>query len=261
MLGAAEIAAFEKDGYIALRGAVSAEVAEECANQIWEATGCDRDDPSTWREPVVRLWGFSTEPFVQAANGEALTAAFNQLVGVGAWSPRTSLGTIPVRFPHREEPADDGWHVEAGFAAENGDLRVDLESRGRALLMLFLFSDVSDADAPTRIRVGSHLDVPAHLAAAQNHEMGWMGICEAAVESSKSRPVAYATGKSGDVFLCHPFIVHAAQPHHGTRPRLMAQPPLEHTHAFDLRRTEPPPVVRAILAGLATGWEVNKPAS
>jgi hypothetical protein len=26
--------------------------------------------------------------------------------------------------------------------------------------------------------------------------------------------------------LCHPFLVHAAQPHRGTRPRFMAQPPL-----------------------------------
>jgi hypothetical protein len=29
-----------------------------------------------------------------------------------------------------------------------------------------LFSDVGEDDAPTRIRVGSHLDVPAALAAA-----------------------------------------------------------------------------------------------
>ena len=34
----------------------------------------------------------------------------------------------------------------------------------RALLMLFLFSEVGEDDAPTRIRVGSHLDVPPVLA-------------------------------------------------------------------------------------------------
>lgn len=252
MLSTAEISTFERDGYIALRGAVSPSIAEECANQIWEATGCDRDDSSTWHHPVVRLSGFSTDSFVQAANGEALTTAFDQLVGVGAWTSRTSIGTIPVRFPHREEPGDAGWHVEASFADENGDLKVDLGSRGRSLLMLFLFSNVNDIDAPTRIRVGSHLDIPAHLAAAEKQEMDWMRVCEAAVESSKARPVDYATGRSGDVFLCHPFLVHAAQPHHGTQPRLMAQPPLEHPKPFDLAQTEPPPVVRAILAGLAT---------
>ena len=41
------------------------------------------------------------------------------------------------------------------------------------------------------------------------------------------RPVAYASGSAGDVYLCHPFLVHAAQAHHGSTPRFMAQPPLE----------------------------------
>jgi hypothetical protein len=36
------------------------------------------------------------------------------------------------------------------------------------------------------------------------------------------RPLALATGTAGDVWLCHPFLVHAAQPHHGSSPRFMA---------------------------------------
>ncbi|MFI0371572.1 hypothetical protein ACH35V_27220 [Actinomadura sp. 1N219] len=44
--------------------------------------------------------------------------------------------------------------------------------------------------------------------------------------ATERRPVRLATGRAGDVYLCHPFLVHAAQPHRGTRPRFMAQPPL-----------------------------------
>jgi len=44
--------------------------------------------------------------------------------------------------------------------------RVNINSRGRALLMLFLFSDVGEQDAPARIRVGSHLEVAKILEAA-----------------------------------------------------------------------------------------------
>ena len=41
------------------------------------------------------------------------------------------------------------------------------------------------------------------------------------------RPLAWATGRAGDVYLCHPFIVHAATwPHRGNAPRFIAQPPL-----------------------------------
>lgn len=41
--------------------------------------------------------------------------------------------------------------------------------------MLFLFSDVGEDDAPTRIRVGSHLDVPAALAPAGDEGMSGAG--------------------------------------------------------------------------------------
>jgi hypothetical protein len=44
--------------------------------------------------------------------------------------------------------------------------------------------------------------------------------------TSVHRPVVTATGEAGTVYLCHPFLVHAAQPHHGERPRFLAQPPL-----------------------------------
>ena len=40
------------------------------------------------------------------------------------------------------------------------------------------------------------------------------------------RPVALATGEAGTVYLCHPFLVHAAQRHRGSMPRFLAQPPL-----------------------------------
>lgn len=37
--------------------------------------------------------------------------------------------------------------------------RANWRSKDRALLMLFLYSDVGGKDAPTRIKVGSHLDI------------------------------------------------------------------------------------------------------
>lgn len=37
---------------------------------------------------------------------------------------------------------------------------------------------------------------------------------------------AYAVGTAGTVYLCHPFLVHAAQKHQGNEPKFMAQPPL-----------------------------------
>ena len=92
--------------------------------------------------------------------------------------------------------------------------------------MLFLFSDVGEDDAPTRIRVGSHLEMarllaPAGEAGLSLREMAANGFAETA----HCREVL-ATGEAGTVYLCHPFLVHAAQPHRGSQPRFLAQPPL-----------------------------------
>ena len=66
------------------------------------------------------------------------------------------------------------------------------------------------------------------------------------------RRAAEATGRAGDVFLCHPFIVHTATwPHRGTVPRMMAQPGVKVPGGFPLDGSDTSPVARAIVRGLA----------
>jgi hypothetical protein len=250
MLSEREIERFVADGFVAVRGAFPADVARACSEEIWAALPEDPADPTTWTVPVRRLDGFGTPPFRAAATAPALHEAFDQLVGPGRWRPRSGLGTIPVRFPSDAEPGDDGWHVEADYTGPDGGLRVDLRCHGRALLLLFLFADVGPDDAPTRIRVGSHHDVPPFLADAGDAGREWFALCADVVPASAGRPVAVADGAAGDVFLCHPFLVHAAQPHRGTRPRLMAQPPLEPVGALDLDEDPPTPVAAPVRAAL-----------
>jgi hypothetical protein len=165
---------------------------------------------------------------------------------VGRWFPRPSLGGFPIRFPHPDEPGDTGWHVEGSYLPDGAeDYWVNLRSRDRALLMLFLFSDVGQADAPTRIKVGSHLDVPPFLLPAGEDGMPGGRLAQILEQAGKldvpDRPLALATGAAGDVYLCHPFLVHAAQPHHGRSPRFMAQPPLHPRGLLDLDRPDGAP--------------------
>ncbi len=245
-----EIETFVRDGVVHLPGAVPQEVALACRDELWRASGCEPDDPATWTEPVVRIPSMSTPPFVAAARAQPLEEAYDQLVGPGGWRPTAGLGTFPLRFPSPEDPGDTGWHVEASFAGDDGQMRVSLRSRGRALLALFLFSEVGEQDAPTRVRLGSHLDVPTLLRDTDDAGLEWLTLCGQAVPASAGRPVELVTGSPGDVYLCHPFLVHGAQPHHGSRPRFMAQPPVVPTGELDLQATEPTPVARAVLAGL-----------
>lgn len=219
---------FTDEGYVRVGGVFSRETAERCLDIMWPDTRCDRHDRSTWTKPVVRLGGYGDPPFREAAGSPRLRSALDQVVGRGRWEPTAMLGTVPVRFPHPGDPGDAGWHVEGSFVPDgaHGPYWLNVRSRARALLMLFLFNDVGEDDAPTRIRVGSHLDVPAVLEPAGEAGMSFIEAARRVVPVASKRPLALATGRAGDVFLCHPFLVHAAQPNRGSEPRFMAQPPL-----------------------------------
>jgi hypothetical protein len=96
---------------------------------------------------------------------------------------------------------------------------------GRALLMLFLFTDTGMNDAPTLVREGSHTDVAELLKPHGEAGLSFMELAQL-LDTLPERPVSAATGAAGTVYLCHPFLVHRAQDHRGTRPKIMAQPPL-----------------------------------
>jgi hypothetical protein len=111
-----------------------------------------REDPSTWRDPVVRINCPESGAFAAAGTQPVLWEAFDQLIGAGRWSRRRGVGgTIPVRFPSPDDPGDAGWHIEGSFS-KNGDWWVNYRSRQRGLLALYLFSDVDEDSAPTRVR-------------------------------------------------------------------------------------------------------------
>ena len=93
------------------------------------------------------------------------------------------------------------------------------------MLALFLFSDVGEDDAPTRLRVGSHRVVQQLLAPHGEEGLAFFELA-ARLDATAHLPEALAVGPAGTVYLCHPFLVHAAQPHRGHVPRFMAQPPV-----------------------------------
>jgi len=55
---------------------------------------------------------------------------------------------------------------------------------------------------------------------------------------SADRPRALASGEAGTVYLCHPFLVHAAQRHRGSIPRFMAQQALGLREPYRLHRED-----------------------
>ncbi|HET6974707.1 MAG TPA: phytanoyl-CoA dioxygenase family protein [Pyrinomonadaceae bacterium] len=246
---------FVADGFLVVRGAVAPEVVRECRSVIeneLRALSVDTNDPTTWTSPVVRIPCPDSPAFTAAGTSPELWRMYDALLGPGSWVQRQGVGgTIPVRFPSTTDPGDAGWHIDGSYDVD-GQYWVNVHSRYRGLLALFLFSDISDDDAPTEIIVGSHLDIPRILAPYGERGVFFGDAVKEIPAATFQRPRARATGNAGDVYICHPFLVHRATwPHRGVGPRMIAQPEVAHHQPFALR-DEPGvcAVERAILCGL-----------
>jgi hypothetical protein len=246
---------FWADGFLVVRGAIAPEVVRRCVDVIegeLRRRAVDPRDPTTWSEPVVRFLCPEGPAFAAAGTSPALGNMYDVLLGHSRWAKREGVGgTVPIRFPSRRDPGDAGWHIDGSYDVD-GAWWVNVRSRGRGLLALFLFTDVGENDAPTELIVGSHLDVPRVIAPFGERGTFHGDVAGQLPASTFERPHARATGDAGDVFLCHPFLVHRATwPHLGAGPRMVAQPAIAIHEPFALRAgVDLCPVERAILRGL-----------
>lgn len=251
-LGFVDVDGFIRDGWVVIRGAMDPATAADCRERIWESMagqGIRRDDPATW-PPLVQIDDLSGGAFTAAGMAPRLAAACDELIGPRRWTAPVAVGNaLVVRFPS-EDRANAGYHIEGSYRGPDGrDGWVNIRSRARGLLALFLLTDVGPADAPTRLMCGSHLAVPEFL--VPYGEQGTHSDADFWRPSTLCLPVAHATGTAGDVFLCHPFIVHTATwPHRGAGPRMIAQPSVYVPDGFAVDGTDPSPVAQAIVAGL-----------
>jgi hypothetical protein len=145
----------------------------------------------------------------------------------------------------RRETANVGYH-EGSYDGPGG-YWVNVRSRARGLLALLLFTDVGPDDAPTRLVCDlicmsrSSWRLMVRRAPALMPSSGGRRCC-----AGRSR----ATGEAGDIFLCHPFVVHTATwPHRGDAPRMIAQPAVHVRDGFALDGSDPSLVARAIVRG------------
>ena len=244
-LSSEQVDRFIADGFVKLDNAFPRETADACASIIWRGLGLSPDSNGPWPQPVMRLNSPPALPFREAAASPRLAGALDQLIGVGRWAMPGQLGAIVARFPSTEKPNDDGWHLDASFPPPDDpnsmdyfQWRVNYLSHRRSMLLLFLFTDCGLDDAPTRVRVGSHLPMARQLKRHGEAGISLIDLAREGFASSDAYEVALAMGEAGTVWLLHPFTVHAAQAHHGTRPRFIAQPGLGFNAPVSLHRAD-----------------------
>ncbi len=255
MLRDEEIEQFVANGFVRVPQAVPVDVLGDCQGQLRLSlldAGVDIREPANWIHPVVRFWCPETPAFASAGSQPRLWQIYEQLLGPGRHVERRAVGgSVAVRFPSPTDPGDAGWHIDGSFEMDGG-WGVNVHSKDRGLLCLFLFSDIGIDDAPTELKIGSHLLVPTTLAPMGEAGGSYDVKQTEAFPAIAQLPSAFATGQAGDVYVCHPFLVHRATwPHRGSSPRFLAQPGIGIHEPFELTGTGHVfPVERAIITGL-----------
>jgi len=249
-----EVDIFIRDGFVVVRDVFDADIAASCRSGIWDALAAHGhlpNNPATWTKPCIRVPCPDGPAFAAIAEAPALVQACDQLIGVGRWEGLNGAGgDVPVRFPSEDWPGDTGYHIEGNWWGGE-EYWTGVTSPGRGLTALILFEDVDAVSAPTRLVYGSHRFIAPVLAAAGPDGMAGSAAAQRLRPSVLCRQVTHATGCAGDIYLCHPFLVHTPTwPHRGRHARIMSQPRINAPDGFRLDGTDPSPVARAIMLGL-----------
>lgn len=260
--------------------------------KVEEKAGLSRDDRSTWKEDMVTIQENYRNDSFDRCNTTLLADAIDDLVGNdrvkqrfvnGETDDLPGWGWWPVNF---SVGADSSWTVPRnGWHWDGIHFRHYVDAPDQGLLCLCLFSDIELRGGSTLVVEGSHRLVSKFL--SQQHEgveIGdgirkffdqhayfselsgrtndnrsteeridyFMNTIHTADDGTELR-VVETPGKAGDVFLCHPFLIHAASPNHSGNTRFMCNrtSPLKEKLQLDREdHSEESPLERSIRIAL-----------
>ena len=247
MLSSAQIDHFTAHGFVKVEGCIDPAF---CAAQVrlgWERIGCDPADPRTWVEQKIHL---STKASWEVAEVAPLAAeAIGQLCGglERIVTPRWGDGFIinlslgadqPWRPP---SPTSGGWHKDGDF------FHHFLDSPEQGLLTIVIWQDVASRGGATFIAPDSVAPVARHLVARPEGVNPFLFPCKDLI--TECRDFREAEGRAGDVYLLHPYLLHASSQNLSGRGRFITNPPV---HFREPMRFDPPrsPVELAICRAL-----------
>lgn len=235
---------FAGRGFAAVRGAFSAAEAAAMADVVWDALGehgFARDDPRTWRPGMFPgLHEIKAHPVFAPIGGAPLRAALDALIP--GWRPPRQWGQFLVNFP---EPGP--WDVPRKIWHTDYEYHADPDRPPVGALVFVLLSDSAPRGGATPVVAGSPRVVAefargraadeltpmkrARLALMESDPWlrGLVGDTEQRVARYLERAgdvrgapvqVTELTGAAGDVFIAHPWLLHASAPNCGAVPRL-----------------------------------------
>ena len=254
---------FLAQGYIVLHDCFSREFAAQWVERAWMRLGYDADDPATWTKSRIHM---PSQEFVDVREfAPKVWGAVCELLG----------GEERVRQPYRfsdamivnlNDGADKPWQPPSasvpGWHKDGDFFRHFLDSPEQGLLTLVLWSDALPQGGSTFVAADSVAPVARFLARHPEgvlpNDYDFRGLI------TECHDFREATGQVGDVYLLHPYMLHASSQNALARPRFLTNPPASLKEPMNFNRADPNDfslVEQAILNGLGVDRLDYKPTA
>lgn len=251
---------FIRKGYVKIKGAFPRSVAEQWSRDCFDRLGYDMNDRSTWIEQRIHMGGDKRVPVKEFA--PRVYDAICDLVGgeerLGQpceWSDHFIVN-LGIRADEPWQPAGPdtpGWHKDGDF------FRHFLDSPEQGLLVFVNWTDVVHHGGPTYISTDSVPVVAKFLADRPEGvlpgEFGFQNLIAQCHEFEE------ATAQAGDVYLLHPFLLHAASQNPLRLVRIITNPPVHLNEPMRFDGVNPAPIERAVLSALGVERYDFRPAA
>ncbi len=252
MLTEAQKAQFLTRGHIVIHDCFTRETAENLIALAFDRLGYDRSAPATWVKSRIHMPAMHRFPMQEFAP-KAWAAACELLGGEERVRESVTMGDgfivnfhdgadRPWQPPSAQSP---GWHKDGDF------FRHFLDSPEQGLLTLVLWSDIAPQGGGTFVACDS---VPVVARFLAEHPEGVVpGGFPFKELAAQCRDFLECTGRTGDIVLLHPYILHASSQNLSGKPRFLTNPPVALKEPMHFNRPDPSDyslVELAILRGL-----------
>ncbi len=254
ILSEAEIEHFVEYGFVHVPKALDPEFCREQTELAFKRLGYDPRDATSWTEAKIHMPNMNSWPvkeiapraraaMADLAGGEERIASPQQ----ASWGDGFILNlTFGADRPWSPPSADhEGWHKDGDFFYHF------LDSPEQGLLCAVYWSDIAHQGGGTYVTADS---VPVVARFLNDNREGihpndprWKEL------PSLCSDFREITAKTGDVFLLHPFMLHASSQNMLGVPRFMTNPCLKLSQPMRFDRENPEehsPIERAVLRGL-----------
>lgn len=232
VLSGDEIDQFLDRGFVHLSAAFPSSVASACRESLAPRIsdlGVDLADDASWPQKLGLTDVYTAEhgePWTRVLT-KRLKGALNDLCGEDSWED-LGCGWWVLSFPQRASPCGSGaCEVEGSWHVDGSHFKHRLHSREVGLVLLMLFSDVAQGGGGTAVKVSSHKRVGRIVADAGAGGIDSSTLMSRLLEDGvfeEQSDILELVGLAGDVFLLHPFTLHARTRNSGENIRYLCHP-------------------------------------